>query len=342
MENICDLTDIYEESQTIKSLNRLLEICDSSDEDSDSDEFELLEDIPKTTPDIYNLLIDENRLKLKNENNKIESNIIHNLKSTTCIVECLLSNVKMNEEQFINELEPDERIIELKCNYGIKTYKFYEKPIIVKKSNKGRKPKPKLEKKRKKQGSGSEFNSQITFVIKSSCIPNKEYQIKLFRTGNIQIPGARIDLIDDVIECIKYITVKVNQSLKSNVEIIGLYLTLKNYKSKFNVEDESQLINIKKLAHLARSIPDISSIKYKPYSSVVTLKFPSPTIKKPKKKVTFIIFMSGKITISGSNNNELTLKYCNYISELFLNEVLIIYEGVKGDYPCRLSFDNIQ
>jgi hypothetical protein len=93
------------------------------------------------------------------------------------------------------------------------------------KSNRGRKPKKdNKKKKRKKQGTGDQFSSQMTFDIKSK-IPGKLYKIKLFRKGSIQIPGSRELENADIIEPLRILS-----SYLSNY--LGKELDLTKYDSK--------------------------------------------------------------------------------------------------------------
>lgn len=92
----------------------------------------------------------------------------------------------------ITNFEPTEIIPRIASNFCSVVLPKYDAEYINKpKSNRGRKPKTdKKKKKRKKQGTGNEFNSQMTFDVKSNELDNKYYKVKIFRKGSIQIPGC--------------------------------------------------------------------------------------------------------------------------------------------------------
>ena len=78
----------------------------------------------------------------------------------------------------------------------------------VKSSARGRKPKEKKNPKRKVQGTGNHFSSQISFEI-YNFVNNKITKIKLFRNGNFQVPGVKnpqmLDLLDSAIMLKNYL-----------------------------------------------------------------------------------------------------------------------------------------
>lgn len=178
--------------------------------------------------------------------------------STTNTMEGYLANVRFHEAELIKELIPDEDIVLIRCNFGKLIYDGYTEPVRIKTSNRGRKKKEKKKKLRKIQGLGTDFNSQITFVVRSGTNPplidapdgtkivppgSRVYKFKVFRTGKIQLPGVRPDLICDVIDCTKKIVKILNFHLYPGVEdpakivrIVNINPVMKNYKfiSKLN------------------------------------------------------------------------------------------------------------
>lgn len=112
-----------------------------------------------------------NRFKeILNLNNGEQETIIQALKPSTLTIKGNMTEINFNEEKIIKMLnEPtNPYIIRLLCNFGeiINTTTKIKKPIPPTRiSNRGRKPKNKLKHKRKQQGSGMCFSSQITFEI---------------------------------------------------------------------------------------------------------------------------------------------------------------------------------
>lgn len=183
-----------------------------------------------------------------------ESHIFTTPVSTTNTMEGYMSNVQFHERDLIQELIPDEDLVLYRCNYGKLKYEGYTEPVKERKTNRGRKKKEKKKKLRKKQGDGVDFNSQITFVVRSSeappCIESddpdlppsvpygtKVYKFKIFRTGKLQLPGVHQHLIDDVIACTKKIVQVLNFHLHPAEEnpmkltkVVNINPVMKNYK----------------------------------------------------------------------------------------------------------------
>ena len=95
------------------------------------------------------------------------------------------------EEDKILLYKPEGNIVCIESNYGTNKKDGYE-PKIVKKNSKGRKKNVKVYK-RKRQGNGSQFNSQVQFSVlpnKSENKENKIYKIKCFRKETFNVPGV--------------------------------------------------------------------------------------------------------------------------------------------------------
>jgi hypothetical protein len=119
--------------------------------------------------------------------------ILSKLTGTTMTLGFGFKNFALDERTEIKNLYTTKDIIKIGSNFGEHISKYYDIPII-KKSNRGRK----AGKKRKKRG-GKYFGSSTTFYIPD--IPGKEkyydhrtfdkiYKVKVYRTGNGQIPGV--------------------------------------------------------------------------------------------------------------------------------------------------------
>jgi TATA-box binding protein (TBP) (component of TFIID and TFIIIB) len=286
-----------------------------------------------------------------------------------------LSNVHFHEQELIHELEPDEDIVMLRCNYGCTKYPEYHEPVKLKKTNRGRKKKEKKKKIRRKQGDGGSFNSQITFVVRSSKDSSKVYKFKVFRTGKLQLPGVKSDVIDDVIECTHKIARMLNWHLHMlddnpvrQTAVINLNPVMKNYKFKVKIPEGSiiDLAELKKLLTsdsrgvLGRTLidgnevfddkvknkpvcPKIFMIKYNRQDTKLSIKFLTGIYKKPNKKTRINIFMRGKINILGAFNAHITRQICEYLHWIFKTfPEIIVTEGVsKGSIPVPTWTPNI-
>ncbi len=134
------------------------------------------------------------------------------IKMSTMTVDGMITNVKFDKETAINGLTLTDQIVEIGCNYGHLICEKYKEMDIykerIKKTKKGKRGAvtevvndegsdgdEQTEDKRKKQGYGTHFNSQITFTalcdigFDESNPVYHTYQIKLFTNGRVQIPG---------------------------------------------------------------------------------------------------------------------------------------------------------
>ena len=193
---------------------------------------------------LNNVMNAEIRNQFKTECILEESDIFTSPISTTNTMEGYLSNVSFHERELIEELIPDEDLVMYRCNYGKIKLPEYIEPVKLRKTNRGRKKKEKKKKLRKMPGDGVDFNSQITFVVRSQIEPLespdaylKVYKFKIFRTGKLQLPGVHPHLIDDVIECTRKISQNINFHLHPGeidptrvTNIININPVMKNYK----------------------------------------------------------------------------------------------------------------
>lgn len=178
---------------------------------------------------------------------------------TTFTIEGHVSNVKFEEKDLINVVEPSESIVVYSCNYGKKVYPGYVPPQKVKKSNRGRRKVEKQKKPRKKQGDGSSMSSQLTFVTRSreitpvdGIIPSdtRVYKFKIFRNGKIQLPGAKPEIIDDIIACAHIVEDELNNIFPEQViSLTHLNAVMKNYKFCIKMKP-GQIINFSLLQNI--------------------------------------------------------------------------------------------
>lgn len=88
--------------------------------------------------------------------------------TTTVTMEGGMSNVSFHEKDLIEKCVPSDEILVYRCNYGHKTYAGYQPPSKERRCTRGRKKQPRIKKERKKQGMGTDFNSQLTMVVLST------------------------------------------------------------------------------------------------------------------------------------------------------------------------------
>jgi len=189
------------------------------------------------------------------------------VKNSTCSLNLMLSGISFHEEELTPNIYCHGRIVGIDSNFGHKTLPFYRSPKKKKESNRGRKCAEKPKSSRKMPGDGTCFNSQITFVVVADfkrLIPEKnddythtairyndgyeyiqkEYKMKLFRTGRLGIPGVIHEDYSDLKEPVQYLINYLKSIFKTDIKIIDVVPEMKNYK--FHLLDNQHL----KMEHL--------------------------------------------------------------------------------------------
>jgi hypothetical protein len=287
----------------------------------------------------------------------IETNIFTKLTPSTITVKGKFTNIKFNESDVIKTInEPTGYILEIGCNYGVRINKnpLYLKPKKKNKtSNRGRKPKKKPISKRKLQGSGKYFSSQMTFDIYN---PNngKIYKIKLFRNGGFQAPGVKKPDMSDLLAPIKILRdyLRVNFG-NDNINVTHFISVMRNYTC--HIKNPQFLIKLKDLEvllknnkkrvikntlsniiiELTNTLPTIKDICRQYIESTendinlaeishncerylgLILKFYRPIPWKADKRTTIKVLRSGKINIDGGNSVEECFELYYWLEKLF-------------------------
>lgn len=257
---------------------------------------------------------------------------------TTSTVQGSMTNTVFLEEDLIGLLSVDTEILAVKSNFGKLFYDKYVKEEPPKKTNRGRKKKEKPKKVRNMRGTGDEMASQITFVIRSSLVPvsddgvvpgnAKVYKFKVFRTGNVQLPGVKPADIDDVITCAKIIANELNIVLHAGHEpanhttLVNLNPVMNNYKFAVKL-GEGIVFLLPKLQALMTlyetnpafrsTLPPHPTFNFgKCKFDKISVLFDTPIPDNPKKKARLNIFMQGKVNILGGLHQNVTEEICRY------------------------------
>lgn len=188
--------------------------------------------------------------------------------NSTCTIEGKFSNLEHNEEELIELIDPESPLVKMDNNYGHKVLAGYATVTEERKSNRGRKKKPKVVKHRIFQGDGTGFNSQTQITVlgthirfkpliadkhcKRARLPtindqlhpgwsgdivnteliNKEYKIKIFRNGKFTVPGVLCEDLSDVGPPLNAICRYFSCLFIEDVQIIELFPVMRNYKCK--------------------------------------------------------------------------------------------------------------
>ena len=278
------------------------------------------------------------------------------------------NNICFNEEEIIDMLsEPSGGyILKIGCNYGEytnKTPNYVHPPPKIRVSNRGRKPKTKNKSKRKLQGTGAYFSSQITFNIYNPD-NTKIYKTKLFRNGGFQVPGVnkpnmtdlikpihilrdylRSEFIDDNITVLYFVSVMRNYICKLKnpnllIRLNALEVLLREEKAtpeihpsyeivdKINIFNENVASEIKKYIWCKGNRINMAEIQNncERYFGLI-LKFYRPMPWKLNKRTTIKILRSGKINIDGANSIEEAYELYHWLENIFVkNYSTILYD----------------
>ncbi len=267
------------------------------------------------------------------------------LQITTITLDGHINKISFNEqnlnEEIINKLKiivnNDNKILKISSNFINPDIisKEFENEIKKKEENKisinnnikkrGRKKKDITQyyiQQRKKQGSGKHFNSQITFMIKSFNIPNKIYNIKLFRTGSIGIPG--INSLDDIKNILDYLVDKLKYVFNNN-ELTLSYINPKmiNYKTYFNIND-NYILNYNRLKNILNE--NHKDILYMPITiqkdknNCLSIRPMFINELGNKKHYLIELFLSGKANIKGLSPYNIMIEHLQIIEKYLNNE----------------------
>jgi hypothetical protein len=292
---------------------------------------------------------------LLNKQQKIFSELV----PSTLTAKGKFNNIYFNEEDIIDMLTTPVGgyILKIGCNYGViinPSPDYVAPPVRVRVSNRGRKPKNKPKSKRKLQGSGKFFSSQITFEIynKVNC---KIYKIKLFRNGGFQVPGVNKPNMSDLIIPIKILREYLRNEFVDNAIDIQYFISvMRNYICR--IIDKNMLIRLNELETLLKGLKEMENIE--PIIDVVDkfhqrfnilcpeiikeyigeknntigmaeiqnnceryfgliLKFYRPVPWKMTKRTTIKVLRSGKINIDGGNSIMESYELYHWIESMF-------------------------
>jgi len=265
------------------------------------------------------------------------------LKPSTLTAQGTMIPIEFDEKNIIDTLsKPTGHILMIGCNYGEKYNESYKPVIIVKTSGRGRKPKQKQKSRRKIQGNGRYFSSQITFLIEHPDIKDHNgklahYKIKLFRNGVFQVPGVRNPDMSDLVKPIRILKDYLTYNFGEEIQVGNFMAVMRNYKSsllnKFyhvNLEKLEEIILREKFDPNYEIFLNYMLQKYNPvqrekikelmgnfnplniaemtYNTdrcfCLIIKFYRPSLAVSNKKTTVKLLKKGKINFDGGNSQQ--------------------------------------
>jgi hypothetical protein len=285
---------------------------------------------------------------------------------STFTIQGQFSNLNFNEIDLIGCLRPPTGdIMLIGCNYGQLTNASYKPPVLLTKSGRGRKPVTKPKTKRKSQGSGLFFSSQITFNVLDGP---KTYKIKIFRTGVFQLPYSNKMTLEGLLKPLTVISNYLSAELAEDVQLSHMMTTMRNYKTKLlnntthvNLDalyrillSEKQPIHIQPyITWLFSDMTPAQYLKFVPYIGKtnimnmgeiifnqdrcfsLNIKFYRPLPNKIEKKMTLKCLQRGKVNLDGCNNEYESIElyyYLQYIYSKYRDEILIDVPSIVNEY----------
>lgn len=267
--------------------------------------------------------------------------ILDPINSSTITVGGRFTNIALHEKNDIAKFQPDGSIVVIGSNFGeavLDGFKMPEKK--VKTTKRGRKPKPKEPKKRV-QGSGKYFNSQITFIVRSTVTATKLYKFKVFRNGKFQVPGVLTKDLSDIDIPLTTLRDYFRKTFtRVDIDIIDKVVQMRNCKTiisddnlSFNTGGLGALIEKRKTEDIKMNI---YSAEYKTAqnSSKITVKFLRPTADNPLKTTTLKILRQ-KIDFEGAVGFD-------DISDIYwwLNDLIIMNYNICINDPLVVRVDD--
>jgi hypothetical protein len=311
----------------------------------------VIEKIPNVCPSSLNLVNEDVRHKFMHESLLPPNDLFTCPFNTTNTMEGHLGNVKLDERTFVGMIQPTQYIVAVRSNYEVKILEGYVEPKKNRNSNRGRKKIEKKKKPRRTQGTGDEFNSQVSFHIRPRAPGDegfdpmqKPYKFKVFRTGRLQLPGAKQSTINEVFECIEHMCTMLNTAL-TPVErpfLESFSVVMKNYKYVallppkhiLDLESLKQILEME----MSRSHinPPLFMVKFNYEESKLSMQFSTPTAKRPQKKVKVNIFMRGKVNILGAMDDRTAL-ICEYLRGVFgkNRSAIVVVEGGISEHDAN-------
>ncbi|MHB2028962.1 MAG: hypothetical protein ACYCPT_09115 [Acidimicrobiales bacterium] len=251
-----------------------------------------------------------------------ENNVCTPIESTTITLKGMLKDIKIHESEMTSKVKLTTYIGVAKSNYG---YRVHESWINLIKNRK-KKPQSENKKLRKKQGTGTEFNSQISLHIRANLLDTaKIFKFKLFRNGRLQLPGITPFYINDALVCIDILRNAVSQYCRKPVEIEYLVPTMKNYKFHLNAAfTHINLISLSRFLLADKDDKHLIFIKYSRKSNKLSIKYETPISSKNNKTIRIDIWRSGKFNILGGLHDQITKALYCYIVDIIKKNMLIL------------------
>lgn len=166
------------------------------------------------------------------------NNIFTELCPSILAVQGLISNISINQEDFIKKaFKPSHPIISICNNYGEIYSEKYEELHDIKSNIEYKDHSIEIKDEqgnhtgwKKLQGCGKYMNSQVTFHL---IYEEKDYKIRVFQNGVIHIPGIIDPTMRSLTKACKFVIDYLRELLNNNdINLIEIRAVMRNYKCK--------------------------------------------------------------------------------------------------------------
>jgi TATA-box binding protein (TBP) (component of TFIID and TFIIIB) len=301
------------------------------------------------------------------------------LTHSTGSVKFRLTNVNFRDEKLIKRIQKlrenadaefdilkantiSAQILKIGCNFGEVILPGYKERVTKPPTtNRGRKRSKGNKNKRKVQGTGKYFNSQLTFEVKLNLTPFEVYtntkkrkidlnsyeldkkdrrddgeyrvvsyiyKVKIFRNGKGQIPGLRTEDESEIRKVLKPIKNFFSMYFGHPVRATDFYRFIQNYKSEIIGDYEYE---IQKLQNFFKSLDNgeypkrIFRVKASTHSKLLVY-FNTPIEQDKKKTTNLTIYRKGSINIDGAINRESADRILKYFKNVLKKHNNFLYD----------------
>lgn len=281
-----------------------------------------------------NLIIPETRRDVSIELNRIqETPRLTTVSICTATLAAYYPGIQFSTAEIMKHVVPSEIVRVIHSNYGVAGWSDSDvQNLMDRKSatHRRKSQKQKLVQRRRAQGSGIDFNSQITFELFMDG-PESPHPLKfkIFQTGTVQLPRALPELLDKLWRGFAIVEESLHSALKrmggdtipAVMQCKFSYYVLKNYKFliKMGSEEKLRLDVLRQICHEERLARTDTRLVVSPRmvkSSNLTLTFATPQQHKSDKELLMQIFMKGKVGILGGLSIEDTIFVYHFLDQI--------------------------
>lgn len=309
-----------------------------------------------------------------------EKDAFYQLKHSTASIKFSIESggvpLRFLETELIKKVKPTDgalcstdsaKLVKVGCNFGEVLMDGYtEKTPKRNYTNRGRK-KVAGKNKRKVQGSGKYFNSQLTLFVKLNFTSFKQkiyidikkrkvnygiyeidkhdknadgecrllsciYQVKIFRNGQGQIPGLKTENMKEVKRILVPVKNFFNLKMKKKFHILNFYKFIQNYKTSLIVDMNYEISKLRDFfAGQDNGVfpKKIYRVKSSTHSKLLVY-FNTPISMDKDKRTNLTIYRKGSVNIDGAINRESANQILSYFEKILDEHKEFLFDPNKA------------